>query len=238
MSFSPDALRKHLSKHGDLAKPSRFRATITGFSDIGRDLRLQCEATELPGFTVNTSEAKIYGPSWHVATIPVFTDVQLTFICTQDMWEKKFFDDWMKLIVPIAPWLGTQVSPHVGYRDDYMTNIFIEQMTEVNQTLSIYRCVLEEAFPTTVAALPVSWADVDGVHRLQVTFKYTRWKPWDTNFTLTDYAEQFNYNQGQPPPVQVQDGPINIPETKIEPDFIDPFVTPPSSIPVDDIPNF
>lgn len=225
MSFSPDALRKHLSKHGDLAKPSRFRATIANFGtpDNGRDLQMQCEATELPGFTVNTSEAKIYGPSWHVATVPVFTDIQLTFICAQDMWEKKFFDEWMRLIVPIAPWQGTQVSPHVEYRDNYDSTIFIEQMTEVNQTLSIYRCVLEEAFPTAVAALPVSWADVDGVHRLQVTFKYTRWRPWDTNFTLTDYAEQFNYNQGQPPPIQVQDGPITITPVEIDLNEIAPI---------------
>lgn len=233
MSFSPDTLLKHLSRHGDLAKPSRFRATITGYGDYGRELRLQCEATELPGFTINTSEAKIYGPSWHVATLPVFNEIQLTFICAQDMWEKKFFDDWMRLIIPIAPWNGAEVSPHAEYRDNYTSTIFIEQMTEVNPVLSIYRCVLEDAFPTSLAPLPVTWGDVDGVHRLLVTFRYVKWKPWETNFSLTDYAEQYNYNAEIPPPINVLDGPINIPETKIEPDFIDPFIVPPVNIPVD-----
>ncbi len=248
MSFSPDTLRKHLSSHGDLAKPSRFRVKITGSLredgspstiglDTSRELQLQCEATELPGFTINTSESKIYGPSWHVATIPVFNEISLTFICAQDMWEKKFFDTWMRSIIPISKYQSPEVAPHAEYRDNYRSTIFIEQMTDVNPVLSIYRCVLEDAFPTSTSPLPVNWGDVDGVHRLQVSFKYTKWKPYDTDFSLTDYAQRYNKSPETPPAINVLDGPINIQDSKIEPDFIDPFVTPPRNIPTGDF-NF
>lgn len=204
MSFSPNNLRKHLSKHGDLSKPSKFKVEIFASGSTkgniheelnkkSRELTFQCEATELPGYTVNTSESKVYGPSWHVATVPTFTDISLTFICAGDMWEKKFFDDWMNSIVPVAfGGLGTAAS-HPRYRDDYICDIKIYQYVDTNSTKYVYGCILEEAFPTNIGALAVNWGDTDGVHRLAVSFKYTRWKRLvDGLFNPTSYSNEFN----------------------------------------------
>ena len=184
MAFSPDAFRQHFAKHNDFAKASKFRVQILR-SSLGdtidaenvRGLSFQCEATELPGYSINTAEAKVYGASWQVATVPVYTELQLTFICASDMWEKKYFDDWMQSIIPTGYGSIGEESPHAEYRDKYLSTIKIDQFAEYidGSALTIpYSVIVFDAFPTSIAPLPLNWGE-DGLHRLSVTFKYWKW---------------------------------------------------------------
>jgi hypothetical protein len=183
MTFSPDKFRTHIAAHGDLAKPSKFevkvfRGNTVDVTEASRGLSLQCEAAELPGFNINTIESKVYGPSWHIASIPTYSDVTLTFLCATNMWEKSYFENWMQKIIPtgyINNTTLTDVSPHAQYRDDYFSTIFIDQYAEYNSSKPSYRCALIGAFPISMASLSLNWGDSDGVHRLQVTFKYSKW---------------------------------------------------------------
>lgn len=184
MSFSPDGFRQHFAKHNDFAKSSKFRVMIlrSSISDSPdtenvRGLSFQCEATELPGFTINTSEAKIYGPSLQMATIPVYSDLNLTFICASDMWEKKYFEDWMQVIVPTGYASVEEQSTHVEYRERYLSTIYIDQFNEFAEDNNVhipYRVMVYDAFPTTIAPLPLNWGE-EGLHRLSITFKYRKW---------------------------------------------------------------
>ena len=173
MAFSVNEFRKHFASHGDFSRPSRFDVMIN-YAGVAKPLSLQCEATELPGFVINTAEAKVYGPSWHIATVPTFSDITLTFLCASDMWEKTFFDNWMQEIIPMGTYRGTEVSPHAQYRDDYMAEIKIRQFKETSDTDIPYTVALLEAFPTAIAPMALNWSD-DGIHRMQVTFKYRKW---------------------------------------------------------------
>lgn len=185
MAFSPDLFKQHFAKHNDFAKASKFRVMVlrsnlndTVDTENVRGLSFQCEATELPGFSINTSEAKIYGPVYQIATTPVYTDLNLTFICAADMWEKKYFDDWMQKIVPTGYASVEEESPHVEYRENYLSTLIIDQFNEFTTesgSLQIpYRVVVHDAFPTAIAPLPLNWGE-DGVHRLSITFKYRKW---------------------------------------------------------------
>lgn len=184
MTFSPDKFRSHIAKHGDLAKPSKFdvrifkgklenRNTAVRVDDpkISESLSFQCETAELPGYNINILEAKVYGPSWYVASVPTYTETTLTFLCMTDMWEKAYFEDWMQQIIP------TRLTdyPHAAYRDTYLSQILIQQYSESDPKNPTYKCVLDEAFPTAIAPLSLNWSDTDGIHRLQVTFRYSRW---------------------------------------------------------------
>lgn len=150
-----------------------------------RYLSLQCEATELPGFTVNTLESKVYGPSWHIATTPSYSDITLTFLCTSDMWEKKYFEDWMQSIIPTGYYSKDSVlndgASHVAYRDNYLSTIVIDQFKETGSKNIPYRCALEQAFPIAMQALPLNWGDTEGIHRLAVVFKYYKWTRADND---------------------------------------------------------
>jgi hypothetical protein len=86
-------------------------------------LSLQCEAAELPGYTLNTIENKIFGAPTPLAGTPSFGDVTLTFICAGNLWEKKFFDAWLNNIIPKQTYL-------VNYKMNYVTDIVIRQYSE------------------------------------------------------------------------------------------------------------
>lgn len=202
MSFSPNKFLTHISKHGDLAQPSKFRVRILPkrnsrliTPDISRGLELQCDSTELPGFSIDALESKIFGPGWFVATTATFNELTLNFVCAQDMWEKKFFDDWMHKIIPIGQYMN-ETSPFVEYFDNYTCYVFIEQMTTFDEDKAIYSVVLHDAFPTGITPLNVNWGDSDGVHRLAVNFRYTKWKRADSK-TMT------SINQFQTPTVSI-----------------------------------
>jgi hypothetical protein len=195
----------HFNKHSDFAKTSKFEVLISPPSFIADlqtyDLRFQCESTELPAYNLNTVENRQYGVGLPVASTPAaFADITLTFICAGDMWEKKLFDRWMNSVIPI-----NNYNPR--YKDEYTTSkIEINQYTEVAdnpnmQSQKIYSAVLFNAFPVSIGALSLNWAD-DGIHRLPVTFKYDYWLPG--NFNAAKPLNQQNKTEsptGSTPPI-------------------------------------
>lgn len=232
MAFNVNRFISHFDSHAGYARTSKFEVRIAlperlvGAGSM-EELSLQCEAAELPGYTVNTVESKIFGAPTYIAGTPAFGDISLTFICAGDLWEKKFFDAWLDLIIPKNTYL-------VKYKKDYQTNITIHQFSDyssenykppnagigeklnqiiqnnpntarladslLNNSLSkisnvlnkvdaitnkptsnpnmkgteTYSCKLVNAFPVTVNAMPLNWAN-DDIHKLTVVFKYDKW---------------------------------------------------------------
>ena len=194
MSFV-DRFLSHYGGHKDFSKASKFEAIIypnlflvENYGARISDLRLQCENAELPGYSFDTVDGRIYGVSYAVAARPTFSDLRLTFICAGDLWEKKLFDKWQEFIMP-----KTEFLPR--YRDEYITTIKVVQYLEVtsgdvttqtpdgdiaNRNLMAdvsYQAVFYEAFPTSVEPITLSWGD-DNINRLTVNFKYRNWNSY------------------------------------------------------------
>ena len=188
MAFSVNEFRNHFAKHRDYAKTSKFDVRIykpLGLAAETIDLRFQCETTELPGFNVNTVDGRYYGVPQSVASVGTFNDISLTFICAADLWEKKLFDQWINLIVPLNNYL-------LEYKTQYATKIEINQYYEdalnSNGTPEkSYIVSLYNAFPISISPLQLNWSD-DGIHRMTVTFKYDY---WDTQ-AFSTYDERNN----------------------------------------------
>jgi len=194
MAFNINQFRDHFGKHDDFAKTSKFDVRITAPTKLGlnaTDLRFQCETTELPGYTVNTVDGRYYGVASPVASFPTFGDLTLTFICSGDFWEKKLFDKWLNLVIPVE-------SYNPEYREVYLApSLEINQFSEYgflppaselrNETAVagiddrpklMYKVQFFNIFPTTIAPMNLNWAD-DGIHRLVVTFRYEYWTTGD-----------------------------------------------------------
>lgn len=137
---------------------------------ISRYLSLQCEATELPGKTLLTQEAKIYGPSFKVPYQTQYQDINLNFICTNQFYERKLFDRWMESIHPSDT---NNLRFPKGETTRYMTNIKIIQYDDFIK--QIYAIELIDAFPIGIASQQLSWSD-DGFHRVGVQFAYQKYK--------------------------------------------------------------
>jgi uncharacterized membrane protein YgcG len=179
--FKPDDFLSHFAAHKDFAKTSKFQVVINTppilvkkNSRPAADLRFQCEASELPGYNINTVESRIYGIPTPVAATASYNDITLTFICAGDLWEKKFFDAWVNNIIQFGSYLAS-------YKSEYQSRIAITQYSEAaviqgnEMKLEIpYQCYLVNAFPVSVAPLPLNWND-DSVHKLNVVFKYDYW---------------------------------------------------------------
>ena len=136
----------------------------TSNSSMSRNLALQCEAAELPGKTMTTADVKIYGPTFKVPYQTQYSDTSLTFLCTNEFYERKLFDRWMEAIHPTDT---NNLRYPKGDKSRYLTNIKIIQYDDFVK--QIYAVELIDAFPIGVAPQTLSWAD-DGFHRLTISF--------------------------------------------------------------------
>ena len=137
---------------------------------ISRYLALQCETAELPGRTLMTQEAKVYGPTYKVPYQSQYNEMTLTFLCTNEFWERKLFDRWIEAIHPS----DTNNMRFPKGPQTYMTPIKVIQYDDFIK--QIYAVELVDAFPIGISAQQLSWSE-DGFHRLSVQFAYQRYKP-------------------------------------------------------------
>ena len=142
----------------------------TSNSSMSRNLALQCESAELPGKTMQTADVKIYGPTFKVPYQTQYSDTSLTFLCTNDFYERKLFDRWMEAIHPTDT---NNLRFPKGDKSRYMTNIKIIQYDDFIK--QIYAVELIDAFPIGVAPQALSWSD-DSFHRLQISFAYQKYR--------------------------------------------------------------
>jgi hypothetical protein len=138
---------------------------------MSRYLALQCEAAELPGKTLQTADVKIYGPTFKVPYQTMYSDTTLTFICTNDFYERKLFDRWIEAIMPSDT---NNLRFAKGAQSRYLTNIKVIQYDDFIK--QIYAVELMDAFPIGVAPQTLSWSD-DGFHRLSIQFAYQKYRP-------------------------------------------------------------
>jgi len=142
----------------------------TSNASMSRYLALQCESAELPGKTFQTADVKIYGPIFKVPYQTQYADTTLTFLCTNDFYERKLFDRWMEAIMPTDT---NNMRFPKGQQSRYLTNIKIIQYDEFIK--QIYAVELMDAFPIGVAPQTLSWSE-DGFHRLSIQFAYQKYR--------------------------------------------------------------
>jgi hypothetical protein len=155
----------------------------TSNSSLTRYLALQCESAELPGRTTATADVKIYGPTFKVPYQTQYTDTTLTFLCTNDFFERKLFDRWMEAIHPSDT---NNIRFPKGQQSRYLTHIKIIQYDEFIKR--IFAVELIDAFPIGIAPQQLSWGE-EGFHRLSIQFAYQRYRPvYDGGYDLASAA--------------------------------------------------
>lgn len=141
-------------------------------STVSRYLAMQCESTELPGRSVLTNDIDIYGPVFKRPYKTAYSEIPFTFICTNDFYERRLFDTWMETMLPTDTH-NARYSRNVDGQRQYTTDVAIIQYDEFVK--QIYAVKLIDAFPISVAPMPLSWGE-DGFHRLTTQFAYTKYE--------------------------------------------------------------
>lgn len=169
----------------ELARPSKFDVNIpvplgmVPYRSSSRMLTMRCENAELPGRTIATTSMKIYGVEEKFPYMSSYNDLSLTFIVSDDMQEKLFFDAWLN-------WINPNTSYNVKYKQDYSVALRINQYDVQNKVS--YSVDLVDAYPIAVNGLDLNWS-ADGYHKLTVTFAYTSWRDNSLKTLAMDYLE-------------------------------------------------
>jgi hypothetical protein len=171
-TFSIEEFKSHL-KDG-FARPNRYFVTITPppmlmfsikMSDI-KQLVYVCEMAELPGKSLEAIDDMLYGPNRKMPFAETFADLNLTFLCSKSLNEKRIFDEWQQFIV--------DDSFAINYFDYYKGDISIVMCDEKGKPMYEIQC--QECYPSTVTGIPLSYSETDSIARLLVTFTYRLWK--------------------------------------------------------------
>lgn len=168
--FSVEQFRSSLRK--ELSRPSKFEVEFSsppGLPESYRgtiaDLKYKCENAQLPSRAIMTTEQRIYGFTEKFPDGTSYEDISLTFVVSDDMSEKKLFDDWLKLVHPTDTY-------NVRFKSDYQTIINITQFNLAGK--KTYGVQLRKAYPIAVNQLELDWS-AEGYHKLLVVFAYSEW---------------------------------------------------------------
>ena len=187
MSFKPDELLATLNKQGG-AKASHFEVQIdnpAAFVAEDRAIMFRADTAELPGRTISTSEYRATtGPIRKIAYASTYTDTTIGFICSADLREKLYFEQWQDMVMNHRSYRSesehAKTGLHsVGYYDDYAKGRVVEIRTFDETGRRRTRHLFTEAYPIGIAPISLSWAD-DNIIRLNVTFAY---RDYRTDFT-------------------------------------------------------
>jgi hypothetical protein len=160
----------NIDRHSGPAKMERFYVQITppatminSYASFMRDLTYQAESSSLPAIQLETNDYRIYGYSKKNPIGVVFSEQDITFHCTNDFYEKPFFEQWIDYINPAGSGYD------FNYKTTYVGTIGIFQLDQ--QQNIIYGVNLVNAFPFTVREMPLAWNE-DSIHKLTVGFYY------------------------------------------------------------------
>lgn len=177
----------------DIFSAGKNNQSRTANPSLSRYLGLQCESAELPGKTIVTADAKIYGPTYKVPYQTQYNETTLTFVCTNDFYERKLFDRWLESIMPPDT---NNLRFAKGDKTRYMTNFQVIQYDDFVK--QIYAVEMIDAFPIGVSSQPLSWSE-DGFHRVSVQFSYQKYRTiYDSTINIADQlAEKIGGSLGE-----------------------------------------
>ena len=170
--FSVADFSSKISKVG-LASPNKFEMWFHSIPSQGSDemgqLNLMCDQATLAGTDVQAVLDLQYGIRRQVVyNAPPYTPLTLSFLCSDNMKEKKILDLWNNKCVDITK------NFNVGYYSDYIgeLDVYVLDRSGKNRT---YHMHYHEIYPKTVNAIELNHSTTNATVRVNATFEYAFW---------------------------------------------------------------
>lgn len=182
-SFSPDTIKSTLLNSGGIAFNDKYLVTLNkppafelpGGQHMRQRLSLLCDTATLPTKSLATYEKQIYGPVKAMPYRMTFTEASVSFIMTDSMEEKKYFDTWQNKIID-------QNTGNVGFFNDYVCDINIKKFgrnAKTTEDSPTYEVILIDAWPSIVSEIQLSHSGGTESMKLPVTFQFKKWMSTD-----------------------------------------------------------
>ena len=162
-----------------LASPNKFEVVFTkipkeagGAAELTQ-LNLMCDQCSLAGRDVQAQLDLQYGIRRQVVyNAPAYTPLSLSFICTDNMNEKRILDVWNNKCV------NTTGNFHVAYYDDYVghLDVFVLDRSGKKRT---YHMHYHEVYPKTVTAVELNHGTTNAALRVTAEIQYAYWSTGD-----------------------------------------------------------
>ena len=200
LPVSIDTLKSTINRRGGVARGNRFAVYIThpsrgmnsllnfnpatllsnlisgdgvnagDFIQDPRDMFLLCKSCTLPGKRISTTEAthnhNLSKKPYSAAT----DEVTMSFIMTNDYYIKKYFDMWQEMIIDTS---GDHYKAF--YKNDYVTDVTIQQLSASNDVIPGYSIQLRNAYPIQVGAMELD-NESEGLLEVSITWEYDNFK--------------------------------------------------------------
>jgi hypothetical protein len=124
-----------------------------------------CTNVSIPGRTLNTTPHIMYGLTTKMPFGVLYNDLSLTYLCSDDMYQRHIFDGWHAFIVDMD-------YHYWNFFDDYAGKIDIKKYT-VDNVLK-YHSTVEDCFPISVEEQALAY-ETETPLKITVHFAYRRW---------------------------------------------------------------
>ena len=160
-----------------LASPNKFEVNFKNIpgSDAGdiTQLNLMCDQVSLAGRDVQAVLDLQYGIRRQVVyNAPSYTPLSLSFICTDNMDEKRILDKWNNKCV------STTGNFHVAYYDDYVGHLDVYVLDRSGKKRT-YHMHYHEVYPKTVTAVELNHGTTNASLRVTAEIQYAYWSTSD-----------------------------------------------------------
>ena len=141
---------------------------VGGGSNFMRNISMYCESIQMPGQNIRSVEDALrYGPQREQAQGVTYGSVTARFICSRDLREKRFFEEWQSLIFNHDTW-------EMKFYKDFIGGLKIYQEDRRNR--STYCAELTEVFPKTLNQQELGWNMNDNYQTISVELMFHSWK--------------------------------------------------------------
>lgn len=186
-----------------VASSSHFEVWITNTDKNSRGMSYRADTANLPGRTIMTTEHKFsnYGPINKVPYGQVYGDSTISFILSEDLREKEFFEKWQNQMVGTGAYdykhhkMDGSSNYNVKYFDDYASTVTIRQFGADGGLRTIH--ILQEAYPILMGDVSMAWGSSDPA-KLTVTFAYRNYRYiTHDNSNQSGLGMGFSFNLGK-----------------------------------------
>ena len=167
--FTISEFQARLSTVG-LASPNKFKVEFTNIPvvDANRNLDFMCEQVDIAGRSVQSIMNLEYGIRREIAyNAPAYNPLNLTFICTGELKEKRILDQWNNLIV------DSTTGFDVAYYDDYAKKCSLKVTSlKPNGTSNSFQITYKEVYPKSVQSVQLNHSTQNTVLRVNAEMQY------------------------------------------------------------------
>ena len=151
---------------GESAMSNNVLSKLSG--ETARRISFRCDSISIPARSLRTQvNGNIYGPTHQIVQGQVFAPVEASFYCGSDLAERYFFEEWQKVSYNPDTY-------NINYYKEYVGAVEIYTLNEMDERT--YGIRLEEAFPKTVEAIPLSHGSNNTLNKVNVSFAYRYWR--------------------------------------------------------------